>query len=131
MASVFSYEQSLFVRLQRQCPESVILLDTQYRMHPDISRFPNSYFYEGRLQDGPSMGSRNIRPWHSNKYLRPFLFFDVSGQEDRWQRSNGIESRSKMNEMEARIAVNLIAMLCSECPNLNVFCHHTESLIFC
>lgn len=111
MAGVFSYEQSLFVRLQKQCPESVLLLDTQYRMHPEISRFPNSYFYEGKLVDGPTMFTANRRPWHSNPMLSPFKFFDVSGQEGTWKRDSGIESKSKLNELEARIAANLVAMI--------------------
>ena len=29
----------------------VILLDRQYRMHPQIASFPNEYIYNGRIQD--------------------------------------------------------------------------------
>ncbi|PJF19418.1 hypothetical protein PSACC_00811 [Paramicrosporidium saccamoebae] len=118
MAGVFSYEQSLFVRLQKQCPESVLLLDTQYRMHPEISRFPNSYFYQGHLVDGPSMESVNKRPWHSTRLLGPFRLFDVSGSEGTWKRQSGVESRSKMNAAEARIAADLISMICHSAPNI-------------
>jgi senataxin len=112
LAGVFSYEQSLFVRLQQSCPESVLLLDTQYRMHPDISRFPNAYFYKGLLVDGPGMEFANRRPWHHDRDLGPFRFFDVSGQEDSMRRASGIDSRSKMNEMEARCAASLVGLLC-------------------
>ena len=31
------------------------LLDTQYRMHPDISAFPNSYFYQNQVHDGENV----------------------------------------------------------------------------
>ena len=33
----------------------VHLLDTQYRMHPEISRFPNSYFYHNQVADGENV----------------------------------------------------------------------------
>lgn len=123
MAGVFLYEQSLFVRLQKQCPESVHLLDTQYRMHPEISRFPNDYFYSGRLIDGPLVESANRRAWHRNHLLGPFRFFDVAGREDAWRHDpeTGVGgSKSKMNELETIVASNLIAMLCTECPDLAV-----------
>lgn len=31
------------------------LLDVQYRMHPSISKFPNSSFYENKISDGPNI----------------------------------------------------------------------------
>jgi hypothetical protein len=48
------YSRSLFERLQA-CGLPVHMLDTQYRMHPDISRFPSARFYEGRLRDGANV----------------------------------------------------------------------------
>jgi hypothetical protein len=48
------YNRSLFERLQA-CGLPVHMLDTQYRMHPDISRFPSAQFYGGRLRDGPNV----------------------------------------------------------------------------
>lgn len=89
-------------------------------MHPEISRFPNSYFYSGRLIDGPGMESTNQRPWHENRQLGPFRFFDISGKEASWRREGSYESRSKMNEEEARVAANLVAMLCIDAKTYNV-----------
>lgn len=113
VAEVFSYEQSLFVRLQKTCPQSILLLDTQYRMHPEISRFPNSYFYEGRLVDGPSMAKDTWRPWHAHQLLGPFKFIDVQGKELSLASHSGVDSKSKMNEAEAQVAANLVALICS------------------
>lgn len=112
MAGVFSYEQSLFARIQKKCPESVLLLNTQYRMHPDISQFPNSYFYKGCLLNGPDMARINYRSWHEHPLLGPFRFFDISGREETRIKSSGLESRSKMNEMEAQVAANIVALVC-------------------
>ena len=32
------------------------MLTTQFRMHPEIRRFPSEAFYENKLQDGPGEG---------------------------------------------------------------------------
>ena len=80
-ASEYQYEQSLFVRMQTNHPGNVHLLDTQYRMHPEISRFPSETFYDGQLLDGPDMGGLRTQPWHSGcGLLGPYRFFDVKGQ---------------------------------------------------
>lgn len=76
----FAYERSLFVRMQSNHPDSVHLLDTQYRMHPEISEFPSKAFYDSRLLDGPDMAALRKRPWHANPQLSPYRFFDVQGQ---------------------------------------------------
>lgn len=58
-ATVFSlsgrttkYDRSLFQRLE-EAGHEVHLLNTQYRMHPDISKFPRLVFYQGQLKDAP------------------------------------------------------------------------------
>ena len=79
-AAQYQYEQSLFVRMQRNHPDDVHLLDTQYRMHPEISLFPSATFYDGRLLDGPNMAPLRKRPWHASSLLGPYWFFDVAGQ---------------------------------------------------
>lgn len=79
-AARFQYEQSLFVRMQNNYPNEVHLLDTQYRMHPDISVFPSRTFYDGLLKDGTGMAALRKQPWHASALLAPYRFFDVKGQ---------------------------------------------------
>lgn len=40
--------------------QRVTLLDTQYRMAPEISLIPNRYFYQNKLRDHPSTGNRRL-----------------------------------------------------------------------
>ncbi|KAG9092848.1 DEAD-box type RNA helicase [Ceratobasidium sp. 370] len=102
LASGLDYNQSLFVRLQRQNPNSVHLLSIQYRMHPDISAVPSRLFYQGRLQDGPNMAQRTHQVWHTSSLFGPYKFFDVAhGQEE--AQSN----HSQINREEANAALAL------------------------
>ncbi|KAJ3847326.1 SEN1 N terminal-domain-containing protein [Lentinula lateritia] len=104
-ASKYQYNQSLFVRLQKQRPEAVHLLSIQYRMHPDISRLPSKIFYENRLQDGPNMDTKTAQPWHTHSKFGTYRFFNVkSGLEE----SSG---RSTKNRAEAQVAVALFNRL--------------------
>jgi len=91
-------ERSLFERLQ-DAGHPVLMLTTQYRMHPQIRAFPSNRFYRGLLSDGPDQmhlgqmtpdvfaDSRGVAlrggdptrcpPWYFNPYLRPFVYFDT------------------------------------------------------
>lgn len=79
-AGNFNYDQSLFVRMLKAHPDAMHTLDTQYRMHPDISLFPRITFYDGILKDGPGMADKTARVWHSKTHLAPYRFFNVEGQ---------------------------------------------------
>ncbi|KAG9121572.1 DEAD-box type RNA helicase [Ceratobasidium sp. 392] len=106
LASGLDYNQSLFVRLQRQNPNSVHLLSIQYRMHPTISAVPSRLFYQGRLQDGPDMAQRTQQAWHSSSIFGPYKFFDIAhGQEE--AQSN----HSQINREEANAALALYERL--------------------
>jgi hypothetical protein len=35
-------------------------LEVQYRMHPELSKFPSNFFYEGSLQNGVSGDERRL-----------------------------------------------------------------------
>eukprot|EP00798_Chlamydomonas_sp_ICE-L_P026005 gene26006-11697_t len=76
----FLYDRSLFKRLQ-EGGHPVKVLDTQYRMHPAISSFPSSEFYNSLLLDGPNNNTECSRPWHDQPCFGPFAFFDVMGKE--------------------------------------------------
>lgn len=109
VASKFQYEQSLFVRMQANHPRDVHLLDTQYRMHPEISRFPSSAFYDGRLQDGPDMAKLRKKPWHGSSLLGPYRFFDVQGMH-----SSAPKGHSLINHAEIRAAMKLYERLTTD-----------------
>ena len=109
-AARFQYEQSLFVRMQTNHPKDVHLLDTQYRMHPEISRFPSAAFYEGKLLDGPNMLPLRTKPWHSSTLLGPYRFFDVHGAHQ-----SAPQGHSLINRAEVEVALKLYERLTSDC----------------
>ncbi|KAK0633290.1 SEN1 N terminal-domain-containing protein [Immersiella caudata] len=101
-AARYGYDQSLFVRMQKNHSKHVHLLDQQYRMHPEISKFPSKEFYEGLLQDGADMAALRLQPWHESVLLGPYRFFDVRGSQER-----GPRNQSLVNEEELRVAMQL------------------------
>jgi len=109
VAARFQYEQSLFVRMQKNHPKDVHLLDTQYRMHPEISLFPSQTFYDGRLLDGANMAGLRKQPWHRSLLLGPYRFFDVQGQH-----SAAPKGHSLINIAEIDIAIRLYKRLTSD-----------------
>uniref|UniRef100_A0A7S3VNR9 AAA+ ATPase domain-containing protein n=1 Tax=Dunaliella tertiolecta TaxID=3047 RepID=A0A7S3VNR9_DUNTE len=111
-SSAAGLSQSLFSRLQA-CGVPVHMLETQYRMHPRISRFPSAFFYGGALADGVSVQQRTA-PFHStNGILGPLVVFDVAdGQEGRGKGRGG----SLVNTCEAEAAKALFQGLTEAHP---------------
>jgi senataxin len=101
-AARFQYEQSLFVRMQRNKPDDVHLLDTQYRMHPAISRFPSRVFYDDRLLDGPDMAALRTQAWHKDPLLGPYRFYDVAGRSENAPRGHSLIN---VAEVDAALAL--------------------------
>ncbi|ESZ91479.1 hypothetical protein SBOR_8140 [Sclerotinia borealis F-4128] len=97
LAKSYGYEQSLFVRMQRNHPSDVHLLDTQYRMHPEISRFPSQQFYQSRLIDGEGMAQLRVQPWHASSILGPYRFFDVVGVQSRETKGHSLINVPELN----------------------------------
>lgn len=108
-AAKFQYEQSLFVRMQSNFPDVVYLLDTQYRMHPDISVFPSRSFYDGLLKDGDGMAGLRVRPWHASALLAPYRFFDVKGQHQ-----SAPKGHSLVNYAEIDVAMAIFDRLTTD-----------------
>lgn len=68
--------KTMFVRLhETKCP--LILLRTQYRLNPQISKISNELFYNSTLLDGVTENDRG--PYISN--LSPLSFLNVEGNE--------------------------------------------------
>jgi superfamily I DNA and/or RNA helicase len=98
------YGWSLFERLI-EAGTNYVMLDRQFRMHPEISAFPNKQFYENRIQNGITVDNRlgPILQCFPNRKL-PLMFFDCSGDESKIRRSFA-------NELEATIVKQVIEML--------------------
>ena len=46
------------------------MLDTQYRMHPDICEFPSLQFYNGNIKTGEGVLAQTTKKWHKDKASR-------------------------------------------------------------
>ena len=112
---MLGYSTSLFERLIN-CGHRCHLLDVQYRMHPDISRFPSAVFYSNLLHNGSNVMSsdyslRCLRDVDhttpgDNKHkqtmthtgnlplFKPFMFFDIVGAVDSAASSSNASSSS-------------------------------------
>lgn len=51
---------SLMERIARTHPECVVMLSTQYRMHEEIMKFSNDWFYGGTMKAAPEVRHRGI-----------------------------------------------------------------------
>ncbi|KAH9440743.1 hypothetical protein Pst134EA_032309 [Puccinia striiformis f. sp. tritici] len=114
-ASRSGYDQSLFVRMQRNAPDAAHLLSIQYRMHPSISTFPSKAFYDSRLLDGPDMGTKAAQPWHQpDSLFPPYAFFHpVGAREERGPH------HSILNRTEAALAVSIYWRIANDHPQID------------
>jgi senataxin len=87
------YDRSLMKRLMEAGFPS-IFLDTQHRMHPEISQFPSRYIYKGELKDGDSV--KKI----SNDYpLKPYQLIHIANGKEAFAESAG-KTRTRCNMTE-------------------------------
>ncbi|KAI9889340.1 MAG: hypothetical protein M1814_005583 [Vezdaea aestivalis] len=93
--------QSLFERLVRlRC--APIRLNIQYRMHPSLSQFPSSKFYEGSLQNGVSALNRQRKdvdfPWPRAEH--PMMFWSNFGSEEMSASGTSYLNRTEASNVE-------------------------------
>lgn len=90
-----------------------VMLDIQYRMHPDISRFPSAEFYNFSLSDGTVDSDGKVVPFldppiSSHLTVNPttgsrpsLIFLDHAGSES-------TKDRSRVNWNEAHIVCSIV-----------------------
>jgi len=76
-----NFDRSFFLRLDSNSPNSVHLLNIQYRMHPMISRLSSKCFYSNKIINGDNVVSKKwYKEWcRQNKDFGPLVFYDVKG----------------------------------------------------
>ncbi|KAF9785941.1 P-loop containing nucleoside triphosphate hydrolase protein [Thelephora terrestris] len=104
---------SLFERLTEEGTIPSVMLNIQYRMHPDISRFPSAEFYNFSLSDGTVDSAGNVvsfldPPISSHLTANPatgnrpsLIFLDHAGSES-------AKDRSRVNWNEAHIVCSVV-----------------------
>ncbi|CAI5459961.1 unnamed protein product [Closterium sp. Yama58-4] len=110
-ATVMSkYKRSVWERVQRAGWHAEVL-SVQYRMHPDITRFPSHCFYHRRIQDGLNVCLPSHCPPHLHLLFGPYRFFHVRGREERDSVAVDAGSRSVANSVEAAVVIALLTRL--------------------
>ncbi|KAM8913215.1 3'-5' exoribonuclease HELZ2 isoform 2-T5 [Spinachia spinachia] len=69
--------KSLFERYYTMRKSSVVMLDTQYRMHENICEFPSREFYDGKLKTGEEQPNSVLRV---GEKTMPIVFGDIIGE---------------------------------------------------
>ncbi|GAQ79821.1 tRNA-splicing endonuclease positive effector [Klebsormidium nitens] len=115
LAKEHRYDRSLFERLKENGHRSV-LLNTQYRMHPEISRWPLGAFYGEQVQDGRNVTEGRYNQAYVSRLLGPYAFIDAA--EGREEKDPG--GASKCNRMEADLVLHLLRKLRSACEAAGV-----------
>lgn len=96
-----------FSRL-RASGHPVYLLDTQYRMHPSISKFPSMTFYDGKLKNGVSDQDRRTPKGFSwPKTTTPLAF--VTTPKDTREQGGRSKKNIKEGEIVKRVVNGLLA----------------------
>ncbi|XP_074282276.1 putative helicase MAGATAMA 3 [Silene latifolia] len=113
VAEKLGYGTSLFKRFQK-AGYPVLMLKTQYRMHPEIRAFPSREFYEDALEDGEDVEDETARPWHNYHCFRPFCFFDIKDGAETQPEGSG----SWVNEDEVSFAMLLYRELVTKYSDL-------------
>uniref|UniRef100_A0A0D9W8K8 UvrD-like helicase ATP-binding domain-containing protein n=1 Tax=Leersia perrieri TaxID=77586 RepID=A0A0D9W8K8_9ORYZ len=89
------------------------LLNVQYRMYPEISRFPVATFYDGKISDGPNVTSKNYeKRFLASKIFGPYSFINVDGGHETTEK----HGRSLKNTVEVATVLRIVQRLFKESP---------------
>lgn len=103
---------SLMERLVNEYPERLCLLETQYRMAPEIMAFPSMDSYGGKLIAHASVISRSHQVFENGMFANKVLAIDTTGSD--FSEEACLEGGSLMNPSEARLITLLANQLISQ-----------------
>ena len=101
------FEYSLFSYLwqDKNLELPHLMLDTQFRMHPDIGTFISTAFYEGKLKNGTKAKDRQFS---FTPFVKPVCVVSTSRRKNRFDDSAGT---SYFNELEIALVVQTVRAL--------------------
>lgn len=102
---------SLFTRLweDRGCTVPRVMLDTQFRMHPEIANFVSDTFYNGELKSGVNVADRAFQ---FSSFNKPVCLLSTSNQPNHYEKWC---QPSFTNELEATYVRGIIDALIEHC----------------
>lgn len=122
LGAVYEFNVSLFERLYLQSENigvAKIMLNSQYRMHPEIATFPSRHFYEGKLLTGVSASDRTLNASNFDWRGKPVLFVPAGGPPDGQESLSGRDG-SKCNNLQAKICKDIVDRLQHQPATLNL-----------
>lgn len=107
MSENAAFGRSLFERLS-SLGHKKHLLNVQYRMHPAISRFPNSNFYNNCISDGPNVTRDSYeRHYLDGQMYGSYSFINIAiGKE-----TTDSSGRSRRNMIEVAVVLQILKNL--------------------
>ncbi|KAI3778696.1 hypothetical protein L2E82_08079 [Cichorium intybus] len=101
------FGRSLFDRLS-SLGHSKHLLNVQYRMHPDISFFPNWKFYQNQILDAENVTSKSYeKRYLSGPMFGSYSFINVVGGRE----EKDDDGRSRRNLVEVAVVIKIVQSL--------------------
>lgn len=94
-------EHTLFAKGQETQPQAVVMLETQYRMHPTIMGFSSEQFYDGKLKADDSVLAR------AQLFEDAVMFVDTAGAG--FDEKVKKETLSTYNSNEAELLIKLLS----------------------
>ncbi|XP_031287022.1 uncharacterized protein LOC116145713 isoform X2 [Pistacia vera] len=105
------FGRSLFERLS-SLGHPKHLLNTQYRMHPSISSFANSYFYQNQILDGPNVERKVYKKQYlPGKMFGSYSFINVVGGREEFDDIG----HSRRNMVEVSVVLKILQKLYKAC----------------
>lgn len=102
---------SMFTRLweDKDCNVPKVMLDTQFRMHPEIANFVSDAFYNGELKNGVSAADRAFQ---FSSFNKPVCLLSTSNQPNHYETWL---NPSYQNELEAKYVKEIVDALIDHC----------------
>lgn len=93
--------RTLLQKIIQRKPETISMLEIQYRMHEEIMRFSSFWFYHNRLKAAPEVSQRNILAWDT-----PIVWYNTASCA--FTETPVSETFGRINKPEAELLVKIL-----------------------